>query len=376
MMRISIKQKGVICMSDSIKTLRALPTIRERSTQIYDLALAGQTHFACHNEKLGEVADFVIEVTRDLYPDFDIPNHCRLNHLNAGGVDRTSHLDGKALFNLVFLSVLLDAGAGDQWSLESDGVRYARSEGLGVASVRLVNEQLVDVDFLENLSMADFNRAFAISAKNPLVGAEQRLALLHRLGQVLKANGLTRPVDMLDAYDKCINIPDLFSQLLHLFSPIWPSRLQMDGEPLGDVWAHPAIGYVPFHKLTQWLSYSLIGPLAKMGFEIEGTQMLTGLPEYRNGGLLLDSGLISLRDPNRATQPYEVSDPLIIEWRALTVVYLDKIAQVMRDKLTLDQTSFPLAKVLEGGTWNAGRRLAQSRGGLPPLQLISDGTVF
>jgi len=37
----------------------------------------------------------------------------------------------------------------------------------------------------------------------------------------------------------------------------------------------------------------------------------------------------------------------------------------------------PLAKVLEGGSWAAGRALAEKhRGGLPPLRVVSDGTVF
>jgi hypothetical protein len=37
----------------------------------------------------------------------------------------------------------------------------------------------------------------------------------------------------------------------------------------------------------------------------------------------------------------------------------------------------PLACVLEGGTWAAGRVLANElRGGLPPLDIASDGTVF
>jgi hypothetical protein len=37
----------------------------------------------------------------------------------------------------------------------------------------------------------------------------------------------------------------------------------------------------------------------------------------------------------------------------------------------------PLACVLEGGTWAAGRALAQRlRDGLPPVTVVSDGTVF
>ena len=43
-----------------------------------------------------------------------------------------------------------------------------------------------------------------------------------------------------------------------------------------------------------------------------------------------------------------------------------------------DAEQLPLAKVLEGGTWAAGRRIARERreGGGPPLTIVSDGTVF
>ena len=38
----------------------------------------------------------------------------------------------------------------------------------------------------------------------------------------------------------------------------------------------------------------------------------------------------------------------------------------------------PLASILEGGTWAAGRAIAFARrpDGSPPLKVISDGTVF
>ncbi len=38
----------------------------------------------------------------------------------------------------------------------------------------------------------------------------------------------------------------------------------------------------------------------------------------------------------------------------------------------------PLAKVLEGGTWRVGRRIARElrRNGEPPIRVASDGTVF
>ncbi len=67
-----------------------------------------------------------------------------------------------------------------------------------------------------------------------------------------------------------------------------------------------------------------------------------------------------------------------MEWRALTVALIDRLAERVRARLGRDPEALPLAKVLEGGTWSAGRRLAAAKrpGGAPPLRLESDGTVF
>ncbi|MBN9697942.1 MAG: DUF1688 family protein, partial [Zoogloea sp.] len=104
----------------------------------------------------------------------------------------------------------------------------------------------------------------------------------------------------------------------------------------------------------------------------------TGLPEYRNGGLLLDFGVLCPRDQAFWSHRWTVDAPAIVEWRALTVIGLDRIATAVRGVLGLDEDAFPLARVLEGGTWSAGRRVAAQRrpGGGPPISLLSDGTVF
>jgi len=154
----------------------------------------------------------------------------------------------------------------------------------------------------------------------------------------------------------------------------------LKGVPLGDCWGHPGPedGLLPFHKLTQWLTYSLLEPLETAGLTITGLDELTGLPEYRNGGLLLDFGLIQPRDERFWTHTWAMDAPSIVEWRALTVIGLDRLADAVRGELGLSREAFPLARVLEGGTWSAGRRIAAQRrqGGGPPLRLISDGTVF
>jgi hypothetical protein len=114
---------------------------------------------------------------------------------------------------------------------------------------------------------------------------------------------------------------------------------------------------MPFHKLSQWLTYSLLEPFEAGGVRVTGIDALTGLPEYRNGGLLLDTGVLRLRDPRLAERPWTPADELIVEWRALTVALLDELAEAVRHRLARTAEQLPLACVLEVGTWAAGREL-------------------
>jgi hypothetical protein len=179
--------------------------------------------------------------------------------------------------------------------------------------------------------------------------------------------------------------PAILSRLLQELGPIWPSRLTLGGIALGDCWKHPALatmdatsGLMPLHKLSQWLAYSLIEPLQTAGIRVTDIDGLTGLAEYRNGGLFIDIGVLGFRDAEDAQREHEVASSLVVEWRALTVALLDRIADGLRQRLGLDATSLPLAKILEGGTWAAGRLLARERraDASPPVKVISDGTVF
>ena len=109
--------------------------------------------------------------------------------------------------------------------------------------------------------------------------------------------------------------------------------------------------------------------------EIDG---LTGLAEYRNGGLLVDTGALALRDQADAERQHEVGSTLVVEWRALTVALLDRLAGLVRQRLGRDACQLPLPKILQGGTWAAGRAIARRlrADGSAPLHVISDGTVF
>jgi len=232
------------------------------------------------------------------------------------------------------------------------------------------------------------------------VGLEGRVLLLRKLGEALAAQPEVfgpqgRPGGLFDmliaplgptgiAPTATVAAHYILSQLLMSLSGIWPAQNTIGTQPLGDCWRHEAVtgpgltaGWMPFHKLSQWLTYSLLEPFQWAGVHVDGIDALTGLPEYRNGGLLLDAGVLALRDPALAQRSWQPGDELVVEWRALTVALLDELAPIVRAQLGVSPAQLPLACVLEGGTWAMGRVLAQRlRGGLPPLQIASDGTVF
>ena len=406
----------------AVQQLRQAATIRERCANIARAVEAGRSpHFTLDPRKLDAVADRVATLTRSRFPDGGIPYHSRWRHFEAGGVDRKAEMDAllagrsaaevaRARIDLALVSVLLDAGAGPQWSYAevlpggAAGGRYSRSEGLGVASFRAflagafssdpAEPLRVDAPSLQSIDATRLAAVFQASEANPLVGLDGRAALLRRLGEALAAQPEwfgpePRPGRLFDRLQPAgtVQAAAILQALLDAFSGIWPSgqRFGAAQVPVGDAWPHalaggtgPSAGWVPFHKLSQWLSYSLLEPFEWAGVPVSGLDALTGLPEYRNGGLLLDAGVIIPRDAGFADRPRRPDEPWVIEWRALTVVLLDELAPRVRERLGVTAEQMPLACVLEGGTWQAGRQIAAELrpGGGPPVQIDSDGTVF
>jgi hypothetical protein len=375
--------------------LRTPAAIRERAEKMLRYVEDGRSAwFAFDGDGLEAAVQATLEVTRQRFPHpSDIPFHSRWRHFEAGGRDRwavlAERLKGlskeevaRRRMDLAVVSVLLDAGAGPAWSYREPGTgeTYARSEGLGVASFHMFangafsrhskgDPLRVDAERLTALTPADIAMGFQVRAHNPLTGLEGRAELLRKLGGV----GLDRPGALFDivATGSDVRAASILAAVLDRLSPIWPL-------PMGDVWPHPQVGLVPFHKLSQWLSYSLVEPLEGAGLKVVELDQLTGLPEYRNGGLLVDAGALRPKQRALLEKTFAVGDEAIVEWRALTVALLDRIAQHVRVHLGLDAARLPLVKVLEAGTWFAGRRLAAERrpGGGPPITVTSDGTVF
>lgn len=413
--------------ADQVTYLRSLPSIRDSCHRV--LALANQDqlpHFSIVESKVLALAEYIVSVIRQSYPTPDeakVPFHSRWRHFETGNPNRVEMMTSswscsklekaRRLLDLALVSVLLDAGAGPTWKYQEPGTQdyYSRSEGLGIASFHMFlagefsidpkrEGHRVDATALANLADDAVAKAFQVSESNPLVGCAGRTDLLKRLGASLcnypeffaGTDGSIRPGNMVDYLTKHqsengdVSIKILWNVVLYGLQDIWPAnRTQINGQNMGDVWKlsylpeHDKAGkFVSFHKLSQWLTYSLMEPLQDAGFNLTDLNLMTGLPEYRNGGLLVDFGVLVPKSPNILTDVFDPSAEVIIEWRALTVALLDELHMMILERLKLTAASFPLVKMLEGGSWKAGRIIAkEKRGdGGPPIKIKSDGTIF
>jgi len=358
--------------------LRTPRAVRERCRKILD---QGPRHFDVVSEAISRVVDRV-------RPEIDSSRvHGRCRHFEAGGVLRMKELDAlfeksdsvertKTKIDLVTVSVLLDAGAGDRWSYDENGRKYSRSEGIAVASFRAFLGGIFSREGrpradegLESIDERTFRRAFQAN-NDDLVGVAGRVALLRALGRALRTRGDVfahgRVGDLLDVLPSPLSATRLLGVLLDALESIWPGRLTLAGHNLGDTWLYRG-SLVPFHKLSQWLARSLMEPLEESGRTIDGASELTGLAEYRNGGLLIDAGVLVPRDRDALSRVHAVSDEFVVEWRALTVSLLDEIRARLGNPAGL-----------EAATWAAGRKIAAEMrpGGAPPITVGSDGTVF
>ncbi|KAM5349775.1 hypothetical protein ACJ41O_006280 [Fusarium nematophilum] len=448
--------------------LLSLQAVRANAERVLAAANKGQlNHFNYDPSRMDSVSEFVINVIkRDFGPDKfnEIPPHGRWQHFDHGGVARIDPLiaswrrEGnvdnveitRRLIDLFFVSVLLDAGAGDDWKFNEAGTNatYTRSEGIAIASFHMFragvfmagseHKDRADAKGLSLLTTDVFDTYFQISPENPMLGVESRVRLLNDVGtSLLKLPEIfgvagrpgnivgTRKSPLVEharsmlriltifikdylidraGGSESLNYEDLWSALQKLLIPSWPKdRTHIDGQPVGDAWPlqvlaaqsktdgneSPRHTIQPFHKLTQWLGYSLMVPFVRLlGVQWTNAELGTGLPEYRNGGLFVDLGVLVLKEQALADglqtsgqklPGFSATSDVIVEWRAMTVALLDELHNVISEKFALEGVSLSMAQMLEAGSWKSGRELAakyrpETRSS--PILVLGDGTLF
>ncbi|KAL1933761.1 hypothetical protein VTP01DRAFT_7851 [Rhizomucor pusillus] len=416
----------------------SLRAVRERCFRVQEAGVRNRLrHFDVDPSKLQDVVTFVVSLIKR---DFDSPNqmpvHGIWRYFDAGGRPRIQQLinswaslgfdateQTRRVLDLFVVGVLLDTDAGNHWSYRENvtGRTHKRSEGIAVAVLDLfmsgafssdVKEpHRVDSEGLLSLSIDTLKQGFQVNERNILIGLEDRLEILRYLGNVLRSRedyfqssgAVPRPGNLMDYLLKHPTTIQTKKGALIVLETLWPVVQSMgelyiaeraDGKGgisgLGDTFPCGAIQYsdnpqstdhyVPFHRLSQWLIYSLIEPMERLlGATIEGTELLTPLADVRNGGLLIDTGFLALKkheyergienyhrnsllpgQPKVEVAPmFEMDDPVMVEWRALTTAYLDIVAERVRDALKLNKNKIALTRLMNGATWSAGRELAE-----------------
>ncbi|KAH6658725.1 hypothetical protein BKA67DRAFT_220491 [Truncatella angustata] len=450
-----LRSLGAVRERSKIVTDKAL----HNSLHHFDVDMSlfpGVVSFVCGIIKRDYDAPFTSIPSHGRYQHFSVGGRDRIANLLSTFSDIDTSEKCRRLIDLFLVSVLLDAGAGTSWSFKSaeNGRIYKRSEGLAIASLEMFKSGLfssnpsnrfqVDKNGLRKLTVQQLAKGMQSGPGNELAGLEGRAELLIKLGGALDQkrefwgdNG--RPGNMIDyllshpttqaSSMPIVILPVLWNVLMNGLAPIWPaSRTAIDGVSLGDAWSCSSMpqtaptpsspsfspfpnsqpptaaweSILPFHKLTQWLTYSLMQPMQSLlKIHFAGAEMLTGLPEYRNGGLFVDLGVLSLKkdDAERGLQNYadycrrkntkgvevapmfEPSDDVIVEWRGVTVGFLDKLLVDVNKALhkELNGSELSLPQLLEAGSWKGGREIAEvSRPNTkePPILIDSDGTVF
>lgn len=452
--------------SEQIKYLQSIKSVRETNLCTKDLILNNKLeNFDVDLTKLDSIVEFVINTIKSSFPDNEslltIPVHGRYQHFEVGGKLRLTNLIEnefkeideleicRKIIDLFIVSVLLDAGAGNLWKFNEDGVEIGRSEGIAIASFHMftngdfssssaedgdgegLGKYQVNGDKLVNFTSGQLTKGFQVDEiTNPLEGFDGRVKLIKKLGVALTNNEIffgkdSRPGNLVDylitkseiidgQYE--IELEEIWNCLMTGFSSIWPEdgRIKIYGKVIGDAWflknrenyskkilnidnVLDSNKIVTFHKLTQWLTYSLFLPLIKYGkFKIKNSNLMTGLPEYRNGGLFIDFKLLNLKKEkleqglklskkiNSKTlniPTFIPSDDVIVEWRSCTICLLDYILPIINDNLKIKGTKYELSlpQLIEAGSWKSGRLIAKElrpENSGPPIDLLADGTVF
>ncbi|KAI8372566.1 hypothetical protein EDC96DRAFT_499815 [Choanephora cucurbitarum] len=430
--------------------LLSLNSVRERCYKVQEAATRNRLkHFDVDPSKLDEMVQFVISIIkRDYDTPSDIPVYGRWRHFDIGGRPRLNNLiqtwtslgqdaleQTRKLIDLLVIACLMDMKPCQTWTYteRSTGRVFKRKDGIAIAILDLfvsgffssdpTQPHRVDSDALSRMTLESLSNGLQFTETNSFAGVKERHEVLQHLGFILQnrkdyfGRDTQRPGNLMDYLlnhpttiktkkGPLISIETLWPAVQEM-GEIWASEENLGGTPgLGDVWPCAAISndentnLVSFHKLSQWIVFSIIEPMDKLlGATIEGTDLLTPLPDYCNGGFLIDFGFLTLKpaDYERGIRNYhansllpyqpkvevapmfDMSDPVVTEWRALTVAYLDLIAERVRQSFRLSKKSLSLSQLIQGGTWSAGRELAEiSRPNThePPIVIKLDKRVI
>ncbi|WFE89280.1 DUF1688 family protein [Roseibium porphyridii] len=393
--------------------------VRRRAHAFLDMGIAGKlNHVGLDLTKLDDALGLVLETTKEIYPDFQIPPYGIWRAFETGGIDRWSAMASAREFesaqemllaaaDLALLALFMKTRRPGNWVFEDPmtGSKVAGDDALALAAFhmfasgsfsgemtdpyRVDAETLVRLDLNELTSGLQWDR----DADQELLSAMQ--AHLKRFGEAMalrpdlfSEGNVTRPgvlaLRLAGEADAGIDASKLLDNLLETFAPVWDGGAKAGDVGLGDSFdytgksAGSETTTVPFHLCAQEMVYSLVEPFAWAGFEVTGLQDLTPPSDLAHAALFVQTGVLAISSENDEALPEETKTDRMVELRAVSAALADKLADRLRSELDVSADQVPLTCILEGGTRRAGLRILSQNANLFKKlgQYLNPRTVF
>lgn len=422
--------------TNTLKLFKPAEVLNRAQTLLQQAEAGDLAHARVDLSRLGGVLLNVLEITKETYPDFQIPPYGAWRAFEPDGLDRWGALAGARAFesademlvsaaDLACLACVMKTMSPEGWVYEDPmtGTKVRGSQASGIAAFHMFaagsfssdmsDPYRVDADTLIRLEPEEL--AFALQwdpeTARDLVEAMRRH--LKRFGEALALRpdlfsegeatrpGLLALKQAAASGAGVVSAAGILDLFLGALAPVWEGGAQLGDIVLGDSFHHsvakvetaPAEGadegpddtrhgldsrqVVPFHLAAQDMVYSLIEPFAWAGFEVSDLEQLTGPADDAHAALFVDAGVLQLRTGHGSLDAEGARDRMI-ELRALTLALTGMLADLLRQELDVPPDQLPLTCILEGGTSRLGHRILQQSG--PEVQklgrYLNPGAVF
>ncbi|MBD8892340.1 DUF1688 family protein [Roseibium litorale] len=397
--------------------------VKTRSARVAEAVMGGasQTGVSVDLAKLADAADLAEKTLTERFPDLQLPPHGCWRSFELDGLDRWAMLASAREFvsaeemlccagDLAILSAVLDVAMPEGWTFEEQltGKRYSGAAGRAIAALTMFaagsfsaepeDPLRLDAHALIRLEASEIAGGLQLEPDENSDLIRDITHQLKRLGEaaglrpdLFEKDGSIRPGHVLDrlwadAEDGMVPAADCLELLLDGLSPLWQGGASLGEVLLGDCWQHSwlvldeeAPGLVPFHLPAVQIAYSFIEPLAWAGVLVSGLEELPGLADLNHVFFFLETGALRvLPSQDAGAGSPQAAVDLMIELRAMSLVLLDKLAALLRERLEASVEELPLTCLMAAATVPASRELA----GKNPAQLekaaesLGGGGVF
>ncbi|MEP2705784.1 MAG: DUF1688 family protein [Roseibium sp.] len=401
--------------SDSLRFFEPAK-IRELANGYLERAIAGELrHVSVNLENLPKALIRVLETTKSIYPDFQIPPYGVWRDFEVGGVDRWGAIANARAFesaeemltasaDLAILTALMNTTRPINWSYTEPNTG-AEAEGKSASALAAFNM------FSAGFFSADLSDPFRVDAETLIRIPAEELAtglqwdqlrnddlvqkmqrLLKRFGEALALRSdlfgegqTTRPGllarHLAETGNGTVDANAVLDQLLEALVPVWDGGAVLEEITLGDSFTHSAaanaLEIMPFHLCAQEMVYSLVEPFAWAGCEVANLDALSGPSDLIHAVLFAETNVLGFGTD------FEIADAAItqdrmVEIRAVTIALTDRLSDMLRKELNVASDQLPMTCILEGGTSRAGGQILRENGAQVQNlgKFMNPGSVF